>query len=400
MSKKIFIKRIFAATFFAAGIFLNFNFANAYEIFWSDPAVKFTRIVLYPLNNIGQNSRYEHNSYIYDRMFKKFKKKPLFIALTDRIHEHGDMNKNNFGSLLQNFPDEKSRAAEVEKVTMADAYIIPRFRENRVQKDISPQRTWNVQLKTWTRIEDGPNGNETKDEKTRTVQHTIPAREIFLHRMSVEFAGYDANAKRVLTSIQNSRLYDVTEEKQFKDLVNDFQKVFAESKKIKKTSGKIKIGFKPTPIFDNDVFKSTAADYSFYVEAAKRIKNAQLIADTNSSASANYYLTSQLTRFDLVPVWHEPTYSIYDNIVKSEKRKWYNKDGEEKEMKIYYYDQSINDHYAYWSFYWRIGVNFALITPQNSVVMSQSYLETDDKPMDAYRHAATDFCKKVASRFK
>ena len=179
MSKKIFIKQIFAATFFAAGIFLNFNFANAYEIFWSDPAVKFTRIVLYPLNNIGQNSRYEHNSYIYDRMFKKFKKKPLFIALTDRIHEHGDMNKNNFGSLLQNFPDEKSRAAEVEKVTMADAYIIPRFRENRVQKDISPQRTWNVQLKTWTRIEDGPNGNEKKMKKLELFNTQFPREKFF-----------------------------------------------------------------------------------------------------------------------------------------------------------------------------------------------------------------------------
>lgn len=390
---------------------------SANEIFWYNPTCgfnRFAKIVLFPLTNVwdapnayqlGGEGTYNFrlNSYVDDRLTKKLKK-INFIRLANEIREKSDILTSLHGELLQPFPDEKSRAAAVEEKTMADMYIVPRFRERRVQEDISPRREWDIELKSWTEEKDGPDGDKTYDEKKRTVHHVIPETKIYLHRMQVEFTGYDKDANKILTSLQEDRRYGITEEEQFKHLVKDFQKSFLDAHKEKNsTNGAIRLGFAPISMpgeFANDVHFTNAMAYALQSSAMKKIKKVHIVPSSNSLNSTDYQIRSSVTHCKLVPVWHDPSYSISNDLVKTEKEKWKDKDGNEKELKRYYYDQHVVDYYAYWSFYWAISSNFQLVTPQNNVVLSQSYRESDDKLADAYRHNAEDFCKKVDSYLK
>ena len=407
MKKLLTAAVIFSVIISASNVF-------AHEIFWYDRSTNFDRfgkIVLFPLTNVwdapddyqlgGEGTRnFTFNSYVDDRLTKKLKK-VNFIRLANEIREKDDILNNTLGVLLQPFDSEKARAAAVEELTMADMYLVPRFRENRVQEDISPRREWNVDLKSWTEVVNGPKGDEIFDERWRTVHHVIPETKVYLHRMQIEFTGYDKDANKILVSVQHDRRYNVTELTQFHTQVDEFQKAFTEARKTKKPANKPeRIGFTPIEVAGEfgDTYMSRAMEFALEEESFKRIKNARV--ETGTVSPVNYYLRSNVTRCELVPVWHDPSYSVYNTLVKSEKKKWKDRDGNEHEMTISYYDQEISDHYAYWSFYWAVSADFWLVTPENEVMISDSYRESDDKPVDAFRHAAEDFCKKVNSWFK
>ncbi len=388
----------------------------AYEVFWYDKNCgfdKFAKIVLFPLTNNWENAydyqlgkegsrNFRLNSYVDDRLTKKLKK-VNFIRLANEIHEKGEIMTSLYGELLQPFESEQARAAAVEEKTMADMYIVPQFRENRIQTDISPRREWNVELKTWTEETGGPDGYKKYDEKSRTVHHVIPETPVHLHIMQVEFTGYNSQAEKIMTSLQQDRRYNISEESQFHTLVDDFQKSFVDARKEKNTTkGDIRVSFTPVDVegkFGDDIFFGNAMDYALQISAIKKIKKARVTKNA-SSMLVNFYIKSNVTRCELIPVWHDPSYSVYNKLVRTEKEKWKDKDGNEHEKTISYYDQDINDYLAGWSFYWRIAANFWLVDRQNNVIISKSYSETDDKPVDAYRHAAEDFCSKVNSYLK
>ena len=342
------------------------------------------------------------NSYVDDRFTKKLKN-INFIRLANEIQEKSDILENLYGELLQPFDSEQARAAAVENATMADMYIVPRFRENRVQEDISPRREFTVQLQSWTEEIGGPEGYRKYNEQSHTVYHVIPETKIYLHIMQVEFAGYNNRAEKILTSLQQDRRYHVTEEDQFKELVDDFQKSFVEAREEKNpTKGEIRVGFTPVPVegkFGGDIFFANAMSYNLQVAAVKKINRARVTMN-DSSALINFYIRSVVRNCELVPVWHEPSYYVNSNLINSEKKKWRDREGKEHEMTVNHYEQSISDRYAYWSFYWKVDADFWFVTPENSVIISQGYSETDDKPADAYRHAAEDFCKQVNSNLK
>lgn len=410
------MRKILVAAVVIGIIFLTASKVFAYEIFWYNPNCnfdKFAKIVLFPLSNGWENpynyllgregtKNFRLNSYVDDRLTKKLKK-INFIRLANEIQEKSDILNNLYGELLQPFDSEQARAAAVEESTMADMYIVPSFRENRVQEDISPRREWTVELKTWTEETGGPDGYKKYNERSRNVHHVIPETKVYLHIMQVEFAGYDNRAEKILTSLQQDRRYNISEESQFKILVDDFQKSFVEAREEKNnTKGEIRIGFTPVEVegkFGGDIFFGNAMDYAFQIAAIKKIKKARVTTNFSSNL-VNFYLRSVVTNCELIPVWHDPSYSVYNKLVRSEKQKWKDKDGNEHEKTISYYDQEIIDHYAYWSFYWRLAANFWLVDPQNNVIISQRYSESDDKPVDAFRHAAEDFCKQVNSTLK
>ena len=390
---------------------------SAYEIFWYDKNCgfdKFAKIVLYPLSNAWENPNdyllggegtrnFKFNSYLDDRLTKKLKK-INFIRLANEIQEKSAIIENLYSELLQPFDSEQARAAAVENATMADMYIVPQFKENRVQEDISPRREFTVQLKSWTEEIGGPKKYEIYDEKKYTVQHVIPEKKIYLHIMQVEFTGYNNRAEKILTSLQQDRRYNIDAETQFKYLVDDFQESFVEAREEKNsTSGKFRIGFTPVDVegtFGGDIFFANAMTHALQTSALKKIKKARVVPNENSALPVDFYLRSVVTRCDLIPVWNEPTYFISNNLIRSEKKKWRDKDGNEQEMTLNYYEQSISNRYAYWSFYWIVDAHFWFVDPQNSVIISKSYSSSDDKPVDAYRHAAEDFCKEVNSNFE
>ena len=406
----------FLITAVIIGIFFTNPKVFAYEIFWYDNDCgfdKFAKIVLFPLSNKWENSNkyrlgkegtknFRLNSYVDDRLTKKLKK-INFIRLANEIQEKDDILTNTLGNLLADFENENARALAVEEATMADMYIVPQFRENRVQKDISPRREWDVELKSWTEETGGPEGDKKYNEKTRTVHHVIEETPVYLHIMQVEFTGYNNKAEKILTSLQQDRRYNTGEESQFKRLVDDFQKSFTDARKEKNsTKGEIRISFNPVEMQGNlkdDIYFSNAMDYALQISAMKKIKKAR-VTKNSSSALVNYYLRSTVNRCELVPVWHDPSYSVYNKLVDSKEEKWYDKDGNEHKKKIYHYDQDINSYLAGWSFYWRVISHFWLVDTQNNVIISKPYSKTDDKPVDAYRHAAEDFCKQVNSFLK
>ncbi len=400
---------IFCLIFSATKVF-------AHEIFWYDRNSdfdRFAKIVLFPLSNAwdapddyqlgGEGTRnFTFNSYVDDRLTKKLKK-INFIRLANEIREKDDILNNNLGILLQPFADEKSRAQAVEETTMADMYIVPRFRENRVQEDISPRCEWNVQLKSWTEEIGGPEGYKIYDEKKYTVRHVIPEAKIYLHIMQLEFTGYDNSARKILTGVAQNRSYGVTELTQFHTLVDDFQKAFTEAREGKNnSSGRFRVGFTPIAVAGEfgDEHMSNAMDFALEDEAIKRIKNARIVVGAKNSVPVDYYVRSNVTRCELIPHWNAPSYLVYNSLLKTEKRKWRDKDDKEHEATVNYYEQKISDRYAYWSFYWAVAADFWLVTPDNSVVISESYRETDDKPVDAFKHAAEDFCKLVNNFLK
>ncbi len=410
------MRKILTLAIVAGIFFLTASKVLAYEIFWYDRNCgfnKFAKIVLFPLSNgwaspndylLGKEGtkNFRLNSYLDDRLTKKLQK-INFIRLANEIQEKGEILNSLYGELLQPFENEQARAAAVEETTMADMYIVPRFRENRVQEDISPRREWDIELKSWTEETGGPDGYKRYNEKSRTVHHVIPETKIYLHIMQAEFTGYNNRAEKILTSLQQDRRYNISEESQFKRLVDDFQKSFVEAREeTNPTKGEIRIGFTPVDVegkFGEDVFFGNAMTSALQTSAIKKIKKARVTVNPHSNLT-NFYLRSTVTRCEIVPVWHDPSYSVSNDLIRSEKKKWKDKEGKEKEMTINYYDQSIIDHYAYWSFYWRVAAHFWLVDPQNSVIISNSYSESDDKPVDAYRHAAEDFCKKVNSNLK
>ena len=396
--------------FFAAFLIFATNAkVSAYEIFWYDRNTnfdKFDKIVLFPLSNVLETpeeyqpgdeytSNFIFNSYIDNKLSKKFKK-VNFIRLAEEIPE-------KYGELLRPFADEKSRAEAVEEATMANMYIVPRFRENYVREDISPRCEWNVWLESWTEETGGPHGNRIYDKRSRSVHHVIPEKIISLHVMQLEFTGYDKNAKKIMTSIQQNRSYNVTEESQFKDLVDDFQKAFSEARENKNSNNKskrINLGFTPTIFLDEhaeDIYFINAFDYTLQEAALKKIKNAGV--NTNKRDS-DFYIRSQVQFCELIPQWNEPHYSISDYKVRTETKRWHGRDKKEHIITITHYDQKINNYFAYWSFSWKVGVDFWLVDADNNVIISERYIESDDKPVDAYRHAAEDFCKKVNAFFK
>lgn len=414
------MNKIFITVAAIAIFFVNINSVSAYETFWHDREAgftKFAKIVLFPLSNGweamdsyqlgGEGTRnFRFNSYLNDRLAKKLPK-INFIQLSDEIKEFGDINKNTLGHLLSAYANEQERAAAVEEATMADAYIVPRFRENRIQEDISPRREWDVQLKTWTEERGGPDGYKTYDEKTRVVHHVIPETKIYLHIMQVEFTGYDNHANKVMTSLQQSRSYNVSEESQFQTLADNFRKVFEEARAGKNVgkgaSSTIRVGFEPAKLwgdYGKDEYYSNAMDFALQETALKRIDKARVVTVPSISLPLNYKIVSDVTRCDLVPVWHDPSYSVSDVVLSTEEEKWKDDKGKEHTKKITHYDQEINSHYAYWSFHWTLNSSFSLLTPEGSVVLTKAYRENDDKPLDAYRHAADDFCKAVNKQLK
>lgn len=405
----------FFTVIMAGIIFLTASKVFAYEIFWYDKNCgfnKFAKIVLFPLSNSWENPydyllgnegtrNFTFNSYLDQSLTKKLKK-VNFIRLANEIHEKEEILTGLHGELLQPFDSEQARAAAVEEATMADMYIVPQFRENRVQEDISPRCEWDIELKSWTEEKDGPNGNRIYDERKRVVHHVIPEKKIYLHIMQLEFTGYNNRAEKVFTSLQQYRSYNFDEETQFKYLVDSFQKSFVDARGEKNSDkGKIRIGFTPVDIegdFHDDIFFGNAMNAALETSATKKIKKVRVVRDPE--LPADYYIRSTITRCELTPIWHKPYYYVSNDLVNSEQRKWRDRDGNEHEMTINHYDQSIDDVYAFYSFHWQVAAQFELVDSKNNVILSQSDSDDDDKPVDAYRHIAEKFCKQVNSKLK
>ena len=394
--------------------------AQAYGIFWYDLTSdigEWKKVVIFPLANSNDKNNYLidrdeksllywENKHLMERFEKKIKNLHT-VRLAPGIKEKDEILVDKYSVLLQPYPSEKARAEAVFEQTGADMYILPRFKQKRIQTDISPRTEFNVTLRSWTEEENGPNGNRTYDEKSWTVRHVIPEKEIYLHIMELEFDGYDTEANKVLTFTDSRREYNVDEKHQFRNITKYIRKDFGDIKsgkrKEKGKGGTTNIGFKNINLPSNvgsDEFALKGAYFSMKIEALDRLKDFNVITDPSSGDTLNYYVTGNVNDWRMISTWVPPKVTTYSSLIETKKQKWTDSKGKEHEMKIKKYEEKITDHYAYWDIKWHVNANFQLVNANTGqVVVSESGSETDDKVMDSYRHILASFYNKVNKQF-
>jgi len=407
--------------FLVAMIFLLPMPAQAYGIFWYDMSLDipmWKKVVIFPLANSSDKNNwlisrdensllYWENKHLMERFEKKIKNMHT-VRLAPGIKEKDEILVDKFSVLLNPYPTEKSRGTAVFEQTGADMYLLPRFKQNRVQVDISPRAEFNVQLSSWTEISGSQNNDGTYDKKTWTEHHVIPETKVYLHIMELEFEGYDTEANKVLLFTDARREYGVDEQHQFRNITKYLRKDFGELKsgkhKDKDKAGRINVGFKNInlpPDVGNDEYSLKGAYFGMKFEAMDKLKDVSVITDATSDKDLNYYVTGNVDVWKLISKWNLPHVTTTSELISTETTKWKDNKGKEHKMYTRKYKDKIVDHYAYWSFTWNVSATFYLVNAKTGqVVVAESANEFDDKPMDAYRKILRNFYGKVNEYFK
>lgn len=405
----------------AAIIFLMQTSAQAYGVFWYDMSSdlpQWKKVVLFPLANSNDKNNwlisrdensllYWENKHLMERLEKKIKNMHT-VRLAPGIKEKTEILVDKFSVLLNPYPNEKARAEAVFEQTGADMYLFPRFKEKRIQTDISPRTEFNVKLRSWTEETDGPNGNRIYDEKTWTEHHVIPEKEVHLHIMQLEFEGYDTEANKVLLFTDARRDYGVDEQHQFRNITKyirkDFEDIKSSKKNKKDKAGTINIGFGDINLpanISNDEYFLKGAYFGMKIEATKKLKGINVITDATSDKDLDYYVKGNVDRFEMISTWNLPNVTTYPSLISSTEEKWTDNKGKEHKKKIKKYQDKITDHYAHWSFTWNVRATFYLVDAKTGrVVFSESGTDFNDKPMDAYRKILRNFYGQVNKYFK
>ncbi len=403
----------------AAIIFFMQTSAQAYGIFWYDMSSdlpKWKKVVIFPLANSNDKNNwlisrdensllYWENKHLMERFEKKIKNLHT-VRLAPGIEEKNEILVDKFSVLLNPYPTEKARAEAVFDKTGADMYLLPRFKQNRIQTDISPRTEFNVKLRSWTEEEDGPNGDRVYDEREWTEHHVIPEKEVYLHIMELEFEGYDTEANKVLLFTDARREYGVDEKHQFRSITKYIRKDFGElkSKKNKDKAGTINIGFKNINLPANiggDEYSLKGAYFAMKFEATEKLKGVNVVTDAASDKNLDYYVTGRVDVWKMDSKWNLPSVTTSAKLISTEETKWTDSKGKEHKMKTKKYRDEITDHYAYWSFTWNVRATFYLVNAKTGqVVVSESGTEFNDKPMDAYRKILRNFYGEVNKYFK
>ena len=395
--------------------------AQAYGIFWYDMSSDmpmWKKVVILPLANSNDKDNYlisrDENSLLYwenkhlmDRFEKKIKNMHT-VRLAPGITEQNEILVDKFSVLLNPYPNEKARAEAVFEQTGADMYLFPRFKEKRIQEDISPRTEVDVEVSSWTEISGSQNSDGIYNKTTRTVHHVIPEKTVYLHIMELEFEGYDTeNAKKVLLFTDSRREYGVDDKHQFRNITKYIRKDFGEIKsgktKGKGKSGTINVGFKnialPADVGGNE-YNLKGAYFGMKYEALDKLKGVNVITDAASDKNINYYVTGSVGTWKMNSYWHLPKATTYSKLISEQKEKWKDSKGKEHTKYTRKYQDEIVDHFAYWSFNWSISANFRLINNGGQVIVSYGGSEVDDKPMDAYRKILKKFYGEVNKHFK
>ena len=378
---------------------------------------KYKKIVIFPLSNKGNEYDYllsdDEKSDIYkmnDYLDKKFVRKLKYVTvdLGSPLAENNQIrtDEEKYKPLYERFATEEARSKAVEDITMADAYLVPVIRENRVEEHISPATYVDVLMRTWTEENNGPNGNRIYDERTWVEHHLIPERLMRLRHMEMEQTMYVEGGKKVLTFVNRDHVYFISMEKMFENLIDEFRK---DIKEIKKNDGKDKGGsgaritFRPIFVQPNvtngDEYVARAANYAVQ-DGARRVKGARFVyPDANNVQAipaADYYVTGVVNRWDETRVWIPPSADTSVYQIDSHKEKWVDAAGKEHEKTITHWKTVINDHYGHYAYTAHVGGALSLANAKTGqAVITYNGAENDDKSGDAYRHFVKNFYKRV-----
>ena len=413
--------------------------ALAHGELWYDASShlpQFKKIVVYPIRGvdgtfkINQDEKseiYQANDYFNKRFVRKLKIKTIPLGSSLKENKEIRVDEEKYKSLYNYFPSEKDRAATVTAVTASNGYVIPQINLDQLEPHLSPAKTVTVQMKSWTEETDGPNGDRTYDEKTWNERHTIPAQELMLYHMGIEYNMYDRNGKKIMTYRNAEHTYgeqyggvigffsglfggkptkslkpDRYRVELFKSLIDEFRKDFEniqddfkENKNKSKTRIRKTIGFKEIYLPSHVGGDEYSLKSAYFSMKSLALKNTEVAIDYSGDGSAKYFVQGNISRYSLDRKWIEPHVTLSNKLLSEEESDWYDGKGKKHTKKIKKYMTEINDHHGYWQYTATVSGTFNLVDANGRVLVSHSATETDDKVADAYRHLLNDFYKKV-----
>ena len=395
---------------------------------------QYKKIVVYPFKGLDGNFQidedekseaYQVNDYFDKRFVRKLKIKT--IALGSSLKENKDIrvDEEKYKSLYNNFSSEKDRAATVTAVTASDGYIIPRINLDQLEPHTSPAKTVTVEMKSWTEETGGPNGDRTYDKKTWTVSHTIPAEDLMLYHMGIEYNMFDRDGKKIMTYrnaehtygekfggmvgifqgvFGGKRTHSLKPERYrvelTKNIVDEFRKDFKDIQDNFKDNKKKErvpktIGFRGIDLPSNVGGDEYALKSVYFTMKDLAFKYTDLDIDYGDKGTAKYFVQGRIDRYSLNRQWIEPYVTLSDHLESEEKSEWTDSKGNKHTKKIKKYITQINDHHGYWKYTATVGGTFVLLDANGKVLVSHSAIKTDDKAADACRHLLKEFYDKV-----
>ena len=402
--------------------------AQAYGIFWYDMSSDiplWKKVVIFPLANSNDKNNYlisrDENSLLYfqnkwlmNRFEKKIKNMHT-VRLAPGIKEKDEILVDKFSVLLQPYPTEKARAVAVFEQTGADMYIMPRFRENKLEKVVSPRTEIEIEVSSWTEIVGSKDRDGIYDKKTWKETHVIPQHEYYVRVTNLEFEGYDIEGNKVFLfndarrdSALNLNIFDKSyAETQFRDIIYylrlDFANIKSEKHRNKIKKGVANVGFKELklpPEITDDEYALKGAYCRMKFEAIDMLKDVNVIINDNETEHLDYYITGGIDKWEHVKKWIPPTVVKFGSVIVSEEESEWRDGFIKRKMYTRQCRDNFYDNSGYWSVYWKVQASFQLVNASTGeVVVSFGRSNDVTSPTDAYRSILRDFYKQVNKYF-
>ena len=411
--------------------------AFAYGELWYDAAShlpQFKKIVVYPLKGKDGNFKidtneksevYQANDYFDKRFVRKLKIATIPLGSSLKENKEIRTDEEKYKSLYNNFTSENERAATVSDVTGANGYIIPQVNIDYTEPHISPSKTVTVEMKSYTKEIDGPNGDKTYDERTWKETHTIPQYNLMLYHFGLEYNMFDREGKKIMTYRNAEHTYgknyggvtgaitgifggkqthtlreDRYHVEIFKHIVNEFRKDFKEiqtnfKSNKKKVRVKKTIGFKNINLPPNVGSDEYSLKSAYFLMKDFAFKYTDLEIDYDGSGNARYFVKGAINSYSLDRSWVEPYVTTYESMESEEKSDWTDAYGVKHTKKIQKYKTTISDNHGYWDYKATVSGTFQLVDADGKVLVNYSGTKTNDKVADAYRDLLKDFYDKV-----
>ena len=374
------------------------------------PAMK--KLVLFPMSisddlnefaiNGDENSAvFRQNDYLHRRLSKKLKDANFLRLAPDIGEQRIRENVAPFAALLAPTATASNRAADVRRMTMADGFLVPHFRENWIRIDVSPETTFHFTLRSWTEVRDEKGTRVTKDY-SYPVTHVVPEKEMEFRIMDVDYTLYDENGHEILSFENSDREYFADPVSMYKDLAEEFADVLKAARKgkyrLKKTDEKaVPIAISRISLpegLSGDTVRERAIRFAFSDETRRQDR---LRFD---STAPRLLVDVHIDRCELVPTWHPPTAWVTTSSTTHDDS-WTDKQGKRHEVKRTEYTQSVSHAFGYYSYH-AVATGSLTLTDARTgaVLLRKSFSETDDKQIDACRHAFREFCKEIARSVK
>ncbi len=198
------------------------------------------KVVILPIE--GEKDFFEAEGYLDEKLEGKIEDTYFSsVAPANRASEDILAPSDHYEFFLHTqFADEKERAAAVRERLAADAYLVCRVRENRVQTDWSPETYTTVTITNYMYERGGPHGDRRYNEHSYTTGHLIPGGYVYLHCLDLDWALYDAEGNPLMLYNTGLKQYGTSEVRQFKELLKEFAREMKDARKALKKAQKEK----------------------------------------------------------------------------------------------------------------------------------------------------------------